>query len=60
MIIIILIISKDHSITGEKYPFLLNTEELTPSIKITICKVQFLINLNPPLNITSLLFDIKK
>lgn len=60
MFIIILIIIKDHSITGEKYPFVLNVEELTPSIKITICKGQFLTNLNPPLNITSLLFDIKK
>ncbi|WP_306506620.1 hypothetical protein [Bacillus toyonensis] len=29
---------KDHSITGEKYPFVLNVEELTPSIKITISK----------------------
>ncbi len=33
---IILIIIKDHSITGEKYPFVLNVEELTSSIKITI------------------------
>lgn len=33
---IILIIIKDHSITGEKYPSVLNVEELTSSIKITI------------------------
>ncbi len=46
---IILIIIKDHSITGEKYPFVLNVEELTPSIKITISKGKFLTNLNPPL-----------
>ena len=45
---IILIIIKDHSITGEKYPFVLNVEELTPSIKITISKDRFLTNLNPP------------
>ncbi len=45
---IILIIIKDHSITGEKYPFVLNVEELTPSIKTTISKGKFLTNLNPP------------
>ena len=44
---IILIIIKDHSITGEKYPFVLNVEELTPSIKTTISKGKFLTNLNP-------------
>lgn len=51
---IILIIIKDPSITGEKYPFVLNVEELIPSIKITISKGKFLTNLNPPLNIISL------
>jgi hypothetical protein len=45
---IILIIIKDHSIVGEKYPFVLNVAELTPSIKITISKGKFLTNLNPP------------
>ena len=44
---IILIIIKDHSIVGEKYPFVLNVAELTPSIKITISKGKFLTNLNP-------------
>ncbi len=55
---IILIIIKDHSITGEKYPFVLNVEELTPSIKITISKGKFLTNLNPLLNIISLYYHI--
>ena len=45
---IILIIIKDPSITGEKYPFVLNVEELIPSSKITISKGKFLTNLNPP------------
>lgn len=45
---IILIIIKDHSITGEKYPFVLNVEELIPSSKITISNGKFLTNLNPP------------
>lgn len=55
---IILIIIKDHSITGEKYPFVLNVEELIPSIKITISKGKFLTNLNPSLkyNIFILLY----
>lgn len=44
---IILIIIKDHSITGENYPFALNVEELIPSIKITISKGKFLTNSNP-------------
>ena len=55
---IILIIIKDHSITGEKYPFVLNVEELIPSIKITISKGKFLTNLNPPLNAISLYYYI--
>ncbi len=38
---IILIIIKDPSITGEKYPFVLNVEELIPSSKITISKGKF-------------------
>jgi hypothetical protein len=50
---IILIIIKDPSITGEKYPFVLNVEELIPSSKITISKGKFLTNLNPPLNVIS-------
>ncbi len=45
---IILIIIKDPSITGEKYPFVLNVEELIPSSKITISKGKFLTNLNNP------------
>ncbi len=53
---IILIIINDHSITGEKYPFVLNVEELIPSIKITISKGKFLTNLNQPLNIISLYY----
>lgn len=55
---IILIIIKVPSITGEKYPFVLNVEELIPSSKITISKGKFLTNLNPPLNLIFLYYYI--